>query len=291
MTPTRLGAVGYLNARPLVYGLDRSSRFTIRYDTPSECARVLHDGSIDVGLIPSIEYLRGGPYRIAPDLAIASRGPVASVSLYATKAMADVRSIAVDTSSRTSVALVRVLYARLFGIQPAIDARGPDLADMLAHRGAALITGDNALFRSHRQSDLRPEARGPRPEAGPRPADLRPEPRGLRPEVEKIDLGEAWTTMTGLPFVYACWVGRPGALDAAGVDRLQRARTAGLANIDAIARDSFPASRRQQAIGAAYLRDNIKYHLGDEERAGLELFFRYAAEIGVVPTADALRFY
>src|SRR5262245_66316634 len=78
----RLGAVGYLNARPLVYGLDRSPRFDVRYDVPSECARLLHAQAIDVGLIPSIEYLRGGPYRIAPDLAIVSRGPVAAVALY-----------------------------------------------------------------------------------------------------------------------------------------------------------------------------------------------------------------
>ena len=76
----RLGAVGYLNARPLVYGLDRDRRFALRYDIPAECARLLHEGSIDVGLIPSIEYFRGGPYRIVPDLAIASRGPVASTT-------------------------------------------------------------------------------------------------------------------------------------------------------------------------------------------------------------------
>src|SRR5204863_121779 len=83
-----------------------------------------HSGAIDVGLIPSIEYLRGGPYRIVPDLAIASHGPVASVTLLTSKPMADVRSIAMDTSSRTSVALVRVLCARLFQIAPAFEARG-----------------------------------------------------------------------------------------------------------------------------------------------------------------------
>ena len=77
MTPVRLGAVGYLNARPLVFGLDRCPRFTLRYDLPSECARLLHAGDIDLGLIPSIEYLRGDSYRIVPELAIASRGPVA----------------------------------------------------------------------------------------------------------------------------------------------------------------------------------------------------------------------
>ena len=276
MTPTRLGAVSYLNARPLVFGLDRSPRFTIRYDVPSECARLLHDGAIDVGLIPSIEYLRGGPYYIAPGLAIASRGPVASVALYTTKSMGDVRSIAMDTSSRTSVALVRVLCARLFRIQPVIEPRGPELVNMLADNDAALVIGDNALFLDHTQ----PPATSDQPPA-----------TGHKPPVEKIDLGEAWTTMTGLPFVYACWVGRPDALIPADLDLLQQARTAGIANVDAIARDYSPASRPRQIVGAAYLRDNIKYYLGDEERAGLELFFRYAAEAGVVPTADALRFY
>src|SRR5439155_5037965 len=111
------GAVGYLNARPLVYGLDRSPRFSVRYDLPSRCAELLHAGDIDVGLIPSIEYLRGDEYRIVPDLAIASRGQVASVALYTTRSMSDVRSIAVDTSSRTSVALVQVLWVRLFNVQ------------------------------------------------------------------------------------------------------------------------------------------------------------------------------
>src|SRR6266436_4538660 len=100
----RLGAVGYLNARPLVFGLDTSRHFRVRFDVPSKCAALLHEGEIDVGLIPSIEYQRGD-YWIAPDLAIASRGEVRSVALYTTRAMADVRSIAMDTSSRTSVAL------------------------------------------------------------------------------------------------------------------------------------------------------------------------------------------
>jgi chorismate dehydratase len=271
-THVRLGAVGYLNARPLVYGLDLVPRFDVRYDVPSECARLLHEEGIDVGLIPSIEYLRGGPYRIVSDLAIASRGAVASVAVYTTKPMPDVRSIALDTSSRTSVALVSVLCERLFKIKPALEARGPDLADMLARCDAALIIGDNALLLDHDKAEV----------------------RSLKSEVEKIekiDLGDAWTTMTGLPFVWAFWAGRPDVLDAAGVDALQRARDAGVNQPDAIAREYFPDSRVHQAVGARYLRDNIKYYLGDEERAGLEAFYRYAAEAGLVPGAGALRFY
>jgi chorismate dehydratase len=275
----RLGAVGYLNARPLVYGLDSSPQFDLRYDVPSECARLLHAGAIDVGLIPSIEYLRGGPYRIAPDLAIASRGPVASVAIYTTRPIADVRSIALDTSSRTSVALVSVLCARRFRIRPALESRGPDLTDMLGHCDAALLIGDNALLLDHESFPL-PLGTSAKP--------LAPSPQ---PRLEKIDLGEAWTTLTGLPFVWAFWAGRPDALTGDDVRALGRARDAGVTCSDAIAREYFPGSPTHQGIGAAYLRDNIKYHLGDDERAALELFYRYAVEAGVVEQETALRFY
>ena len=114
VTPVRLGAVGYLNARPLVYGLDREPRFELRYDIPSECARLLHAHTIDVGLIPSIEYLRGPqPYAFVPGPAVTSRGPVASVAIYTRLEPRDIRTIAMDTSSRTSVALSTVLRAVL----------------------------------------------------------------------------------------------------------------------------------------------------------------------------------
>src|SRR5258708_30771158 len=108
MMPVRLGAVSYLNARPCVVGLDRDPRFDLRFDLPSRCAALLHDGTIDVGLVPSIEYLRGpngaGGYCIVPEVAIASDGLVASVALYTKRPMTEVQSIALDTSSRTSVA-------------------------------------------------------------------------------------------------------------------------------------------------------------------------------------------
>jgi chorismate dehydratase len=261
MTQVRLGAVGYLNARPLVYGLEATPRFAVRYDVPSRCAALLHDDTIDVGLIPSIEYLRGGPYRVVPRLAIASRGAVESVALYAKKAIADVRSIAMDTSSRTSVALVGVLCARLFKIRPAIEPRGPDLSDMLQHCDAALLIGDNALFLED------------------------------RPGVQKIDLGEAWLTLTGLPFVYAFWAGRPNALVPADVVALQHARDEGVKRPADLARAYLAEAPERQALGARYLRDIIKYDLGDDERAGLETFYRYAAEIGIVDNAVTPTFY
>jgi chorismate dehydratase len=262
MKRVRLGAVGYLNARPLVHGLDRSPRFDLRFDVPSRCAVLLHANEIDVGLIPSIEYLRNpaGLYAIVPGLAIASRGPVASVSLYAKKPMNEVRSIAIDSSSRASVALVHVLCAREFRIKPAIELRDPDVASMLTACDAALVIGDHALFEENVSA-------------------------------EKIDLGEVWTKMTGLPFVYAFWAGRSGVLTGDDIAALRQAKEAGVASSEEISREYFKDAPERQPVGAKYLRDNIRYELHDEERAGLELFFRYAHEAGLVPARGALRFY
>jgi predicted solute-binding protein len=109
--------------------------------------------------------------------------------------------------------------------------------------------------------------------------------------VEKIDLGEAWMRLTGLPFVYAFWAGRPDALGADEVAALQRARDEGVKRPEALAEQYLAGAPERHERGARYLRENIKYHLGGEERAGLEMFFRYAAEAGVVACADALRFY
>src|SRR5262245_56019331 len=138
----RLGAVTYLNARPLVYGLERTERFSIRYDIPSECARLLHARETDLGLIPSIEYLRGPrPYAIVPGPAVISRGPVASVAIYTRRDPEDIRTIAMDTSSRTSVALATVLLQRQFGSTAEPVAMAPDLNSMLSRADAALIIG------------------------------------------------------------------------------------------------------------------------------------------------------
>src|SRR6187431_1645355 len=129
----RLGAVTYLNARPLVYGLENHpERFDVRYDIPSECARLLHARETDVGLIPSIEHLRGAaPYMLVPGPAVTSRGPVASVAIYSRREPKDIRTVAMDTSSRTSVALATILLRRRFGVTAEPAPMAPDLDAML----------------------------------------------------------------------------------------------------------------------------------------------------------------
>ena len=251
--PLRLGAVGYLNARPLTWALDRDPRrWSVRYDLPSVCARLLHEGSVDLGLIPSIDYLQRPDYRLVPGVGIGSRGPVASVALFTSKPMRDVRTIALDTSSRTSVALTQVLCAHRFRIEPAFVPHAPDLATMTRVCDAALLIGDPAF-------DVDAAAFG----------------------LEKIDLGQEWTAMTGLPFVYAAWTGRPGAVERAGVEALQRAQEAGVQAVEAIAAEYGRGDARRAARAAAYLRDNVKYGLGPDEAAGLQRFLDDAAALGL----------
>jgi chorismate dehydratase len=264
----RLGAVGYLNARPLVYGLERVPGFQIRYDIPSECARLLHARQTDVGLIPSIEYLRGPqPYAIVPGAGVTSNGPVASVAIYTPREPRDIRTIAMDSSSRTSVALAAVLLKREFGIAPEPVSMPPDLDAMLARADAALIIGDVALFLD------------------------RDAVSGRGSPIQKIDLGELWTRSTRLPFVYAVWTGWPGAVTADDVAALQRARDEGVAHADDVARMYYPDDPARRAVAARYLRDNIRYQVGDDELEGLRTFYRYAAELNLASFDGTLRFF
>jgi chorismate dehydratase len=261
--PVRIGAVGYLNARPLTWALDRSpDRWQVRYDLPSVCATLLHEGAVDLGLIPSIEYLSAPDYRFVPGVGIGSAGPIASVALYTRVPVERIRRLALDTSSRTSVALIKVLCRHRFGIDPEFVSYGPDLAAMTRACDAGLLIGDPAFDADH-------EALG----------------------LTKIDLGEAWTAMTGLPFVYAAWTGRPGVVTAADVRALQDAQDEGTESVDAIAREYGRGSAAVTARAAAYLRDNVRYGLGEREAAGLQLFLDYAADLGVAPRKRRLEFF
>ena len=258
---TRLGAVDYLNVRPLVHGLDRRPDLvSVRFDAPSECARLLEAGEIDLGMVPSITYLNRPGDHIVPGLCIGSDGPVESVALFLRSPLRDVRTLAVDTSSRTSGALTRILCARRFDIAPTLVPHAPELNAMRAAADGALVIGDPALYYDNAASGL-----------------------------VKTDLGEQWTVLTGLPFVWAFWAGRPGAVPSEAVAALQAARDAGVFASDTIAATYCGPDRA--ALGRAYLRDNIYYTLDERERTGLERFYELAEKHGVVETARAPAFY
>ena len=262
MTRTvRLGAVDYLNARPLVYGLELHDQpFTLRFDVPSKCAALLHEGSIDVGMIPSIEYLRKASYRIVPGAGIISDGDVASVALFTTTPLDRVKTIAADTSSRTSNALLHILCMERFGIDPEFRPMRPDAAVMLKQCDAALLIGDPALFLDY-------AALG----------------------ASKIDLGAEWKALTGLPFVWAFWAGRPAALTKDAVRSLLAARDAGIAASDEIA--AAYCGPERVARCQTYLRDNIRYTLGEREEDGLRMYYELAGKHGLVDAVLPPAFY
>ena len=259
----RIGAVGYLNARPLTWALDRDpDRWHVRYDLPSVCARLLQDGEVDLGLVPSIEYLQSDSYRLVPGVGVTSRGAIASVALYTTRPISQIRHIALDTSSRTSVALIQVLCQHHFHIRPRFVPHGPELAVMTRDFDAGLLIGDPAFEADH-----------------------------VRLGLQKIDLGEEWTKMTGLPFVYAAWTGRPGAVTPEEVRLLVEAQREGLAAVDLIAAEYARGDSGRTAKAAAYLRDNVKYGLGIEEAAGLQMLLDHAADLGLAPKRRMLEFF
>jgi chorismate dehydratase len=261
MRVARLGAVDYLNARPLVYGLElRSDLFSLRFDVPSKCAALLHEGSIDIGMIPSIEYERGRDYRIVPGVGVISDGAVASVALFSRTPIERIRSIAADTSSRTSYALLRILCLERFGIDPDFRPMPPDAEQMLKRCDAALLIGDPALFLDHE-----------------------------RLGAEKIDLGEQWKSFTDLPFVWAFWAGRRDALSPEAVGALIAARDNGVARSDEVAAAYCGPGRAER--GRSYLRENIQYTLGDREEAGLIKYYELAERSGVVSSLVPPLFY
>lgn len=260
MRPVRLGAVDYLNARPLVFGLELRNEFALQFDPPSKCAALLHEGSIDVGMIPSIEYLRGGSYCAVPDMAIASDGPVASVALFSSTPLESIRTIAADTSSRTSTALLRILCYEALGIDPEFIPMPPDAAEMLRRCDAALLIGDAALFLDH-------EALG----------------------IIKLDLGQQWTRLTGLPFIWAFWAGRAGVLNQSHVAMLIEARDAGVAASDGIAAAYCGPARVER--GRRYLKENMRYDWGARELEGLKTYYELALKHGVVDEIRTPVFY
>jgi chorismate dehydratase len=209
-------------------------------------------------MIPSIEYAFGH-YAIVPGVAIGSRGAVRSVSLYLARPLQDVRRVALDTSSRTSVALLKVILRERLGRDPQYVPMAPHLVDMLSVADAALIIGDPALE--------------------------------LDGGVPRLDLGEEWTRLTGLPFVYAFWAGPPGVVTPEGVRRLQSALATGRGALDEIAADHGGGVASRVATCASYLRRNVVYDLGEEELRGLREFYARAHALDLAPILPELRFH
>ena len=245
----QVGAVSYLNTKPLVYGLQQQSPgFDLVYDVPSRLADQLAAGELDVALIPSVEYLRNPRYAIVSDACIGCRGPVLSVKLLSRVPMRSIRSLALDEGSRTSAVLAQILLREQFGLQPQLRLLPLGCDPQSCPADAILLIGDRAIH---------PPAGG---------------------YVASWDLGERWWCWAQLPFVFALWVARPRVAWEGLEAKLAAARDDGVAHLDEIAAAEAPQAGLSQAETLRYLRDNLHFRLGPQEREGLELFYRYAAQ-------------
>ncbi|MCA9103178.1 MAG: menaquinone biosynthesis protein [Planctomycetales bacterium] len=252
--PLRVGAVSYLNTKPLVHRLGEfAPQATLSFDLPSRLADDLAADRVDVALIPSIEMFQDPAYSIVSDACIACRGPVLSVKLFSRVPVKRIRTLALDEGSRTSAALVRILLKHRHDLEPLLEPLpiGCSLADTSAD--AVLLIGDRAIHS----------------------------PVGEFAAV--WDLGDEWSRWTGLPFVFAMWTARAGVA-LRGIDvALGAARDAGLADLSTI------AERESAHLGLTvpeclgYLRDNLHFYYGQQERRGLQLFYQYAAELDLAP--------
>lgn len=258
----RVGAVTYLNARPLVFSLARMApQVEIVVDLPSRLADALAAGQLDVAMIPSIEYARRDGYAIISDACIACDGAVRSVKLYSHVPPERVRTLALDEGSRTSAALVRILLRERFGVSPETRPLPIGASSDDAPTDAVMLIGDRGML-----------------------------PRGGAFEFE-WDLGQQWSRWTGLPLVFAMWIARPG-IDLPGVaEVLAAARDDGITRLEEIARQAAPAIGIPEADCLSYLRDHLTFHLGQRQRQGLEHFFALAGRHELAPAGVKLNFY
>ncbi len=259
---TRIGAVSYLNTRPLVYGLERwgpAAGLELSFDVPSALSDRLADGRLDLALLPIVELARIPELEIVPGLGIVTRGPSRSVLLVTRRPLDEVRTVALDPHSRTSNALARLLFAELRETPPRFLDGPLELTAALAQADAAVRIGDKALFE--------------------------PQPDGATAH----DLASVWTEHTGLPFVFAVWAARPGLVDRELYKRLHASRREGSRALDEIAAGYRWRGRGYPEIAAAYLRENILFRLGAAEVRSMRRFFDACASHGIVARAPELR--
>jgi chorismate dehydratase len=250
-TKPRVSVVSYLNTVPLVWGMlhgEQRGLFDLSFAIPAECADRLQSGLADIGIVPAVE-LNRQKLEIIRGAGIACRGPVRSIFLISKVPYEKIRKLAADSTSRTSVALSRVILARKYGVEPEVRSHKPHLPAMLEEADAALIIGDAALVLN--------------------PPDL---------PFRVLDLGAEWVEMTGLPMVFAVWAARAEFPTQDPTPFLESMRF-GCSHVDDIARSEHAKVGVSEELARSYLRDNIVFELGDREYAGLQKFLQFALEL------------
>ena len=271
MPGLRISAISFLNTAPLMWDfehVDAARHFEISYTIPSACAAALAANEADIGIIPAITYAQIPGLVILPNIAIAANDHVLSILLISRRPMEEIRTVAVDTSSRTSVALAQVLFGRFFGGVREFTPHPPDVDAMLEHHDSALLIGDPALLLALQDSPY-----------------------------HRYDLAHEWRVRTGKPFVFAFWAVRLDALSRLprGVNlarTFQQSRDNGIRpeSIAVLAREWSGRLGLSESDITSYLTKNICYFLNRETHSGLMLFLQYAHELGLICRVPDLRF-
>jgi len=267
----RIAASTYLNSAPLVYsfaqGALRHNYEFLGDAAPSRCAAMLAVGECEIALIPVVEYQRIPGLVIIPEVAVASKNRVRSVLIAARCPLTEVRRVTLDTSSRTSQTLVKILFERRYGLRPEFTERTPNASveceNMLEDTDAALVIGDPAIRLAASASQL-----------------------GVR----IYDLAEEWRAMTGLPFVFAVWAVREEFADPALVRDFLAARQEGIERLAQLAISYSEELRLPQEDLLDYLQNCVNYDLDADNIAGMNRYFELAAECGFIPSARPLKF-
>lgn len=277
---TKISVVRYLNAAPLAWGIlegQQAGDFEPVMSTPAECAEQLSAGSVDIGLIPSIEYQRIKGATIIPGPVVASRHRVKSVLLISNKPLWEVKTVAVDNGSRTSAVLARIVLDEFNHVRPEFRPSPPDLVSMLGQSDAAVVIGDTALkFMEWNEN----------PDAEKQKAMLKLSPEPLL----VFDLVERWKVLTGLPFVFAFWAAKPGFKDKGVVDLLKASRDFGVANTTTIAEKYSATLEMKKEYLQEYLDQCVHYYMDDASAQGLQLFYEKAARIGAIKSPRPVEF-
>lgn len=261
-SPLRAAVVDYLNAVPLFWGLQHGPHkglFDLQFMLPSKCADALRAGEVDGAILPSIEYQRIDGLKIVPGLCVASPGPVRSVLLISKKPIEQIRSVALDTSSRTSVSLVQIILRCQYKIEPQVKPAAPRIVAMLHDCDAAVMIGDPALA-----SDF--------------------------PGLNVYDLADEWRNMTGLPFVFAIWTLREEAASPEFVKPMQESTAYALQHLSELAEAETRRTGLALPLIYSYLTENIDFNLREKNLEGLRRFYELAHECGLTDRVVALRF-
>jgi chorismate dehydratase len=278
----RISIVQYLNTAPLIWGFTHGplkGKYDLSFTVPSLCAEALRAGAVDIAIIPAIEYQRIPGLVILPGMAIASKNRVRSLLLVSKGPIEHAFSIALDSSSRSTQALVRILCAKHWNVAPEFRQAAPDLGSMLKTADAALLIGDPALRLS-----IGIEGAATVAATGEQICDGKR--AGLdASRVHIYDMAAEWRRFTRQPAVLAVWAARPDVATQELTDEFRSSLKYGLGHLDEI---SAQASRELQLLAPAlkqYLCENIDFSLDAENLRGLELFYRHAAALALIPEA------